>query len=151
MRENGVLERLYRQEPEKYLQWGEMDLFNTRGMFTPPFNWGTYSDTKGSEESRAKNTQTLWMRSTIPWKLDCDRDIMHREYALAVFELDLDHLGFIDYITYLSIFIVVLLLLPFLVYCCDCTGSKGYIFSTLEPFITRIIFTGLFFGMLKFV
>ena len=76
---------------------------------------------------------------------------MHREDAAKVFELDLDHLGFIDYIAMISVFIVILLILPFLVYCCDCTGARGYIFSTLEPFITRILFAGMFVGMLKVV
>ena len=133
------------------MQFGETDFFSMRGLLTPHFSWLTYSDTKGSESTRALNTQKLWMRPTIPWKLECDRDIMHREDALAVFNLDLDHLGFIDYVTYLSVFIVILLILPFLVFCCDCTGSRAYIFHTLEPFITRVLFCGMFVAMLKII
>uniref|UniRef100_A0A7S3MR75 Uncharacterized protein n=1 Tax=Favella ehrenbergii TaxID=182087 RepID=A0A7S3MR75_9SPIT len=76
---------------------------------------------------------------------------MHREDAIEVFDLDLEHLGFIDYVMLLSGIIVVLMLLPFLVICCDCTGSKAYIFNELEPFVTRIIFVGIFFAMLKII
>ena len=151
MKENGVLDRLYRQEPEKYVRWGEFDMPNLNRALFGAFSWSSYAEAKGSEASRAQNKQKLWMRSTIPWKLDCDRDIMHRETAIDVFNLDLEHLGFIDYVMYLSIIIVVLMLLPFLVFCCDCTGRRAYIFSTVEPFITRVLFAGIFISMLKII
>ena len=76
---------------------------------------------------------------------------MSREKAISVFDLDLEHLGFIDYVMILSIIIVGLMLLPFIVFCCDCTGSKAYIFNEAEPFITRILFVGMFVGMLQII
>lgn len=113
-----------------------------------PFTWANYTETANSEASRGHNMMKLWTRPTIPWKLDCDRDILHREDAIAVFNLDLEHLGFIDYVMILSVIIVCLMLLPFLVVCCDCSGSKAYIFHELEPLITRILFVGMFIAML---
>ena len=116
-----------------------------------PFRWDEYDKTKNSEASRSQNLQKVWTRPTIPWKLDCDRDVMHREDAINVFELDLEHLGFIDYVMVLSVVIVLFMLLPFLVICCDCTGSKAWIFTELEPFMTRILFAGMFIAMLEVI
>ena len=148
MKENSVLDRLYRQKPEKsWLNSGSNSLL---AWFTP-FTWGNYTETANSEASRGHNTMKLWTRPTIPWKLDCDRDILHREDAIAVFNLDLEHLGFIDYVMVLSVIIVCMMLLPFLVVCCDCSGSKAYIFHELEPLITRILFVGMFIAMLQVI
>ena len=56
MAENGVLDRAYRQKFEKYLEWGEMDLFDSKSWNVPPFSWATYPETTRSEASRALNT-----------------------------------------------------------------------------------------------
>jgi len=78
---------------------------------------------------------------------------MHREDAIAIFNLELEHLGFVDYILALSVIIVLLMLIPFMFLCCnyDHQRSKVYIFSKLEPFLTRILFAGLFIAMLKMI
>ena len=56
MAENGVLDRAYRQKFEKYLEWGEMDFFDSKSWNVPPFSWATYPETTRSEASRAHNT-----------------------------------------------------------------------------------------------
>lgn len=69
-----------------------------------------------SQQSREQNTQQVWSRSTIPWSLTCDRDVFSREDASVIFNQRLDHLGFMDYVVYFSISILVLTLVPFCFY-----------------------------------
>ena len=68
--------------------------------------------------SRDKNTQKLWLRNTIPWKLSCDRETLSREDAAEIFAMRLDDLGFIDYVIYLAILITLLVIGPFVLFCC---------------------------------
>lgn len=61
----------------------------------------------------------LWMRPTIPWSLECDRGDVPRAMAIEVFDMRLAVLGFIDYIETLATIVILLLLLPFVVFCYD--------------------------------
>lgn len=63
----------------------------------------------------------------------------------------LDHLGFTDYLIWLCAIIILLVMLPFLFFCCDFTGRNAYIFSVYEPFITRLLFFASFEGMLQII
>lgn len=93
--------------------------------------------------------QQLWMRPTIPWKLECDRGDMPRSEAIQVFDMRLDVLGFIDYIIWLAVIVILLMLLPFLFFCCDQTNSNSGIYSGMGTFLTRMMFFAIFFGMLQ--
>ncbi len=112
------------------------------------FNWNQVDAYRLSERSRSNNAQKVWMRSTIPWKLVCDRDLISREQAAEIFSMRLDTLGFIDYVIALAVIVVLLVILPFLFFCCNCTGTNAYLFSEWEPFITRLLFLACFIGML---
>ena len=87
----------------------------------------------------------------MPWKLVCDRDLITREQAAEIFNMRLDTLGFIDYVIALAVIVVFLVILPFLLFCCNCRGTNGYLFSEYEPFITRLLFLACFLGMLQLV
>lgn len=82
MRENGVFDRLYSQEPssvnhdEGALPGGDVEemLRKDIEMFRTGVN------------TRDDNIQKLWFRPTIPWKLSCeDSDSISRQEALRVF------------------------------------------------------------------
>ena len=60
----------------------------------------------------------VWLRNTIPWKLKCDRETLSREDAAEIFAMRLDDLGFINYVVYLAILITLLVIGPFVLFCC---------------------------------
>ena len=91
------------------------------------------------------------MRPTIPWKLVCDRDLISREQAAEIFSMRLDTLGFMDYVIAIAVCVMLLVLLPFLFFCCNCTGTNAYVYSEYEPFFTRALYLAAFLGMLHFV
>ena len=149
MKENGVYERLYKQEPQR-VGWYRIDnsLLNT---FRPIFSWKSSISGYGfSDSSRNLNKQKLWTRATIPWSLSCDRGTMPRQEAADIFSMRLDHLGFMNYVIALAVIVALLVILPFIVTCCQ-RGTNDYLFSPIELFITRALFAGAFIGMLLMI
>ena len=65
--------------------------------------------------------------------------------------MQLDTLGFIDYIVMLSALVVIFMLLPFFIFCCDCNGRKFYLWSSLEPIFVRMVFVLIFVGMIQMI
>ena len=82
------------------------------------FTWTKVSGMSGSMATRDNNIQKIWLRPTIPWKLQCDREKISREDAAEIFAMRLDDLGFIDYVIYLAVIIILLIIGPFLLFCC---------------------------------
>ena len=80
MKENGVYERLYKQEAEAvgYMRYDSVSDYLVDGLKMKNFKWEKTDDYDRSKDTRKNNMQKLWFRSTIPWKLDCDSDIMGR-------------------------------------------------------------------------
>ena len=82
MRENGVFDRLYYQEPSSVnhddgaLPGGEVEEMIRKDIEL--FRTGV--------NTRDDNSQKLWFRPTIPWKLSCeDNGSVSRQEALRVF------------------------------------------------------------------
>ena len=83
------------------------------------FKWEKTPEYDISKDTRKNNMQKLWLRPTIPWKLDCDSDIMTRVEASEIYSQRLEHLGFIDNIIFIGIVVVFLIIVPFFDFCCN--------------------------------
>ncbi len=155
MRENGVYSRLYDQQPEvNFFAIGQKPSIGryVQGQITKQlFSWKSVSEGAASQQSRETNMQQLWMRPTIPWKLECDRGDMPRAQAIQIFDMRLDVLGFIDYIKNLGLIVIILMLLPFLFVRFDRINKDTGVYSGLSILLTRMMFFAIFFGMLQIV
>ena len=100
-----------------------------------------------AEATRIRNTQKVWARPTIPWSLTCE---ISREDASAIFSTRLDHLGFMNEVIYMSIFLLVVVGLTGC-----CWGSKERksreAIDWMEPYLTRGIFLLIFVQQLLIV
>ena len=117
-----------------------------------PFNWRKISGMQGSQASRDLNMQKIWFRPTIGWKLECDREKLSREDASEIFSMRLEDLGFIDYVIYLAIILVLLIVGPFLLFCCksrDVQNNPCLWLFGMSPVTTRLLFAGCLFTIFE--
>lgn len=94
MKENGVYERLYREELQDssltYLRshqsWeGIFATIAVKSTFKDNFTWDKVKSFENSEASRSMNKQQLWTRPTISWSIHCDMEVLSRQEASEVF------------------------------------------------------------------
>ena len=76
--------------------------------------------------------------------------MLSRQEASEVFSQRLDTLGFIQYVVFFGIAILVLTIIPIFVYLCA-GEAVGKSFVECEPYFTRLVFSVFFLTMLQFV
>ena len=72
-----------------------------------------YSSEADSEQSRAGSKLKLWTRPTINWSLECETT-MPRAQAYDIFSMELATIGFTEYYKEIGLFIVLMVVLPWL-------------------------------------
>ena len=120
-------------------------------LYRSDFNWKNINGFKDSESSRKKNMMKVWTRPTIGWKLDCDIGLVDRQSAYEIFSMRLDTLGFMDYIMWLSVIVVLLVFVPFIYLICNRRGSDAYCCFKQEPFVIRFLILACFLGMMTMI
>lgn len=88
MKENGVYEALYHTEPEVALDimTYDIDTYKRQDDNLKYIEWGQFHEFGDSESTRTSNTQSLWFRPTIDWKLSCE-DNLSRSEAYEIFSM----------------------------------------------------------------
>ena len=79
------------------------------------FDWNKIQGYESSYQTRSYNEQKLWFRSTIDWSLSCE-ETLSREDAFAIFNMEMETLGFVENFWPLGFFIIILAVVPHVAY-----------------------------------
>ena len=122
-------------------------------MLYGDFSWdkidGGIFGSKTAESSRNDNIQKVWTRSTIPWSLHCDREVLPRAEASNIFAQRLDNLGFMEYVKLFGFVIILLASTPIVISICAFGVKKSSLLVSRA--IICAIFAFSFTSMLSIV